>query len=178
VRDTVTIRRYRLEDSSALYEAALESVGEVFPWLPWCHPALTRQECDEWTSSRQTLFDQGIEYNFAIFGADARFLGGCALNSIQHAHRLANLGYWVRTSKTGRGVAAAAVRQLASFAFTRTDLVRLEIVCAVGNAASQRVAENAGAVREGVLGDRLTLHAISHDAVMFALLKSKWSESA
>jgi RimJ/RimL family protein N-acetyltransferase len=37
-------------------------------------------------------------------------------------------------------------------AFEATDLVRLEIVVAVGNVASHRVAEHAGAVREGTLG--------------------------
>ena len=54
-------------------------------------------------------------------------------------------------------------------AFEVTDLVRLEIVVAVGNVASHRVAEHAGAVREGTLRRRLILHGRLSDATMFAL---------
>jgi RimJ/RimL family protein N-acetyltransferase len=71
----------------------------------------------------------------------------------------------------GRGVAPAAVRLVAEHAFRETDLVRLEIVCAVGNVRSQRVAEKAGAVREGVLRNRLLLPSGPSDAVMFSLVR-------
>jgi RimJ/RimL family protein N-acetyltransferase len=63
------------------------------------------------------------------------------------------------------------VRLIADFAFRETDLLRLEIVCALGNVASQRVAERAGAVREGVLRHRLLLHGEPVDAVMYSLVR-------
>jgi RimJ/RimL family protein N-acetyltransferase len=89
------------------------------------------------------------------------------------ANRFANLGYWVRTSAMGCGVAPAAVRLVAEYAFRETDLIRLEIVCAVGNLRSQRVAEKIGAVREGVLRSRLLLPTGPSDAVMYNLLRPK-----
>jgi RimJ/RimL family protein N-acetyltransferase len=64
----------------------------------------------------------------------------------------------------------AAQRQVAEFAFANTDPVRLEILCAVGNDPSQRVAERAGAVREGVLRHRLLLHGQPVDAFMYGLV--------
>jgi RimJ/RimL family protein N-acetyltransferase len=154
-----------------LWEAARESVGEVYRWLAWCHPHYSKAEAVEWIGSRAPLAGEGREYTFAILGADGRFLGGCGLNQINHIHRFANLGYWVRTSATRHGVATEAVRQAAAFAFANTDLVRLEILCAVGNDASQRVAERAGAVREGVLRQRLLLHGQPVDAVMYSLVR-------
>lgn len=166
-----SIRVYEPDDAEALCEAARESVGEVFRWLPWCHPQYSMADAIEWTRSRAALAAEGREYSFAILGAGGRFLGGCGLNQVNRVHRLANLGYWVRTSATGQGVATAAVRQLAAFAFARTDLLRLEIVCAVGNEASQRVAERAGAVREGVLRHRLLVHGQPVDAVMYSLVR-------
>jgi RimJ/RimL family protein N-acetyltransferase len=87
--------------------------------------------------------------SFAVVNGDGGFLGGCGINQIHGIHRFGTLGYWVRTSATGRGVATEAVRRAAEFAFRNTDLVRLEILCAVGSAASQRVAVRAGAAREG-----------------------------
>jgi ribosomal-protein-serine acetyltransferase len=168
-----SVRAYSPEDAQALWEAARESVGEVHRWLPWCHPQYSMAEAEEWIRSRAPLAAEGREYMFAIVGIDGRFLGGCGLNQINRIHRFGNLGYWVRTSATRHGVATEAVRQVADFAFGNTDLVRLEIVCAVGNDASQRVAERAGAVREGVLRNRLLLHGASVDAVMYSLVRGE-----
>jgi ribosomal-protein-serine acetyltransferase len=167
----LSIRPYGPSDAAALCEAARESIGEVFRWLAWCHPGYSLADAVEWTRSRAALAARGSEHSFAIVGADGRFLGGCGLNQINRVHRFANLGYWVRTSATRQGVATEAVRQLAGFAFAQTDLVRLEIVCAVGNDASQRVAARAGAVREGILRHRLLLHGQPVDAVMYGLVR-------
>ena len=166
-----SIRAYEPEDAQALWEAARESVRDVFPWLPWCHPEYSMAEAVEWIRSHAPLAAEGREYTFAIVGTDGRFLGGCGVNQINRLHRFGNLGYWVRTSATGHGVATEAVRQVAEFAFRTADLVRLEIVCAVGNDASQRVAERAGAVREGILRHRLLVHGQPVDAVMYSLVR-------
>jgi RimJ/RimL family protein N-acetyltransferase len=167
------LRPYAADDAAELFEAARESIAEVYPWLPWCHPGYTLAEAEEWARSRAALAASGEEYNFVVAGPDDRFLGGCGLNQVNRAHRFANLGYWLRTSATGRGVATEVVRLLREFAFAHTDLVRLEIVCAVGNVRSQRVAERAGAFREGVLRDRILLHGRPVDAVMYSLVRPR-----
>lgn len=170
----VRIRPYEVADAGALHEAARESIVELFPWLTWCHPDYSMAEAEAWARSRPELFRAGVEYDFVVADEGGRFLGGCALNQIHRGHRFANLGYWVRSSAMGRGVAPAAVRQLAAFAFTTTDLVRLEILCAVGNARSRRVAEKSGAILEGTLRDRLFLHDRPHDAVLYSIVASDW----
>jgi ribosomal-protein-serine acetyltransferase len=167
------IRPWTADDAVALFEAARESVAEVHPWLPWCHPGYTLAEAEAWAGSRAAVQASGEEHNFVITGSGGRFLGGCGLNQINRLHRFANLGYWVRTSAAGQGVATAAVRLLSDLAFRTTDLVRLEIVCAVGNVRSQRVAARAGGHREGVLRDRLVLHGKPVDAVMYSLVRPK-----
>jgi ribosomal-protein-serine acetyltransferase len=169
----ILIRPYTPTDVPLLVDAAVESINEIFPWLPWCHPGYTALEAETWIKHCGTARDAGTEYNFVVTdGSGGHFLGGCGLNQLRPDHRIANLGYWIRTSASRRGVATAAVRRLAEFAFRETDLLRLEIVAAVDNIASQRVAEKAGAIREGVLHDRLLLHGKSHDAVLYCLVRS------
>lgn len=167
----IDIRPYRAEDAPHLYAAARESVGDVFPWLPWCHPQYSLDEAVAWSRSREDLAHDALEYHFVVAGDQDRFLGGCGINQINRTHRFGNLGYWVRSSAAGHGVAPSAVALAARFAFLNTDLIRLEIVCAVGNRRSQRVAEKVGAQREGILRDRLLLHGAPHDAVMYSLVK-------
>jgi len=62
------------------------------------------------------------------------------------------------------------VRLCAQFGFTELHLKRLEILTAAGNVRSQHVAEKAGAMREGMLRQRLNIGDVWHDAVLFSLL--------
>jgi RimJ/RimL family protein N-acetyltransferase len=156
-----------------MHAAALESVAEVYPWMAWCHERYSLDEARQWIAVQEEVAKQGMAYEFAILDEAGRFLGGCGINQISKANRFANLGYWVRTSAMGRGVAPAAARLVAEYAFRGTDLIRLEVVCAVGNARSQRVAEKIGAVREGVLHSRLLLPTGASDAVMYSLVRPK-----
>jgi RimJ/RimL family protein N-acetyltransferase len=169
----ILIRPYDLADAPALYEAARESVADVNFWLPWCHGAYQVADAESWIASQLAAREQNVSYSFVIADEGGRFLGGCGINQLVLAHRFANLGYWVRTSAAGQGVAPQAVRLLADWAFANTPLERLEIVVAVGNVRSQRVAEKAGAHREGILRSRLIAHGQSPDAVMFSLVKGR-----
>ncbi|HEY7922168.1 MAG TPA: GNAT family protein [Vicinamibacteria bacterium] len=167
------VRPYRADDAQALHEAARESVRDMFPWLEWCHPDYSMAEAAEWASFQAARASDSPELVFAVVGPNDEFLGGCGVNQVNPIHRFANLGYWVRSSATGRGVARAAVRETAELVFQKTGLVRLEIVCAVENRRSQRVAEAVGAVREGILRNRLVLHGKAVDAVMYSLVRPR-----
>ena len=165
------IRLYQQGDAEQMHAAALESVAEVYPWMAWCHERYSLDEARQWVAVQEDLAKQGMAYEFAIRDEGGRFLGGCGINQISKANRFANVGYWVRRSAMGRGVAPAAVRLVTEYAFRETDLIRLEIVCAARNTRSQRVAEKVGAVREGVLRSRLLLPTGPSDAVMYSLLR-------
>lgn len=173
-RDDVAIRCYAPRDARALFEAARESIEQVYPWLEWCHPGYEISESRSWIEHCRRAWEAEEEYQFAIVGPGDEYLGGCGLNRLQRDHRVANLGYWVRSSAAGRGVATEAARQVALFAFEQTDLNRLEIITALENHASRRVAERLGAIREAVVRSRLFLHGEPHDAVQYALVRGTW----
>ena len=167
----IGIRRYRPEDIPRLFEAVRESVPELSAWLPWCHADYSPNDSTAFVNSRDAEWEKGEHYSFMTFDLHiGEFLGGVGLNFINRVHNFANLGYWVRSSRTGRGIASAATRLIARFGLEELKFQRLEILTAVDNLASQRVAEKAGATREAVLRKRLFLHDRAHDAVMYSLI--------
>jgi ribosomal-protein-serine acetyltransferase len=167
----ISIRPFRADDVDAVFEAVRESINELSPWMQWCHPDYSRDETRAFITSRPDDWSTDQAYTFAI--VDARtgaFLGSVGLNFINRLYKMANLGYWVRTGSTQRGVASAATRLIAIFGFREAGFQRLEIVAAVGNRSSQRTAEKAGATREGVLRKRLIVNHQPQDAVLYSLV--------
>ncbi|MGQ0637050.1 MAG: GNAT family N-acetyltransferase [Planctomycetaceae bacterium] len=169
--DTLLIRPSRSDDIDGVFAAVRESINELSSWMPWCHPEYARSETLAWVESRPAAWDAKTDFSFVIESETGEILGACGLDRIEHTNGTASLGYWVRTSATGRGVATQATTLLREWAFHHTDLHRLEIMAAVGNVASQRVAEKAGATREGVLAQRLVVRGRKHDAALFSIIR-------
>jgi ribosomal-protein-serine acetyltransferase len=167
----VLLRPYEKKDIAELHQAVRESIAEISPWIAFAHKDYSIKETKQWIKQRPEEWRNGISYDFAIFSAaDGAYLGGIGIGQINYNSRYANLGYWVRTSRTGKGVAPAATHLLANWGFKELDLHRIEIVIATGNTRSQRVAEKAGAQREGILRNRIIVLDKTYDAVMFSLI--------
>ncbi len=167
----VLLRSYRIGDVDHLYQAVRESIAELSLWMPWCHADYSIEESRAWIESRDEAWEKETDYDFVITDAkDGFFLGGCGLNRFDHANRTANIGYWVRTSRTKGEVATAAARILVKFGFGDLKLNRIEIMVAVDNKASQRVVEKTGAKREGILRNRWIVREKVYDMVMFSLI--------
>jgi len=176
---SVGIRPFRLEDVPSLFAAARESIQELSTWMVWCRTDYSLEDSAAFVSRCAAEWEKGEQYSFVIFDvSDGAFLGSVGLSGVNRAHKFANLGYWVRSRRTQRGVASAATRMIARFALEELRLNRLEIIVPVGNKASQRVAEKAGARWEGVLRKRLILAGNPHDAVLYSLVAEDWEQSA
>lgn len=173
IRDGPTrVRTYRDDDVEPMLAAVIESVAEVQPWLPWCHPGYTRSESERWVSTRLAAWLRFEELSFVIVDeASGRFLGSCGLNQLNANYRMANLGYWIRTGDRGLGHTARAAKLVARYGFEAVGLQRIEIVADVDNRPSQRVAEKAGALREGRLRRRIFAHGRASDAFMYSLVR-------
>ena len=138
--------------------------------MPWAHENYSIKEARDFLKRCPKGWKKDAELNFKITDPkDGSLVGMCGFRIDNENHR-ANLGYWIRTSKTGQGVATAATVLLAKWGFRVVQLRRIEITVATGNQRSQRVAEKSGAHREGVLRNLLYMHDRSHDAVMYSLI--------
>jgi len=168
----VTLRPWTTGDARALYDAARESIATVGPWLSWLDARYKPEDAEHWMSASQEHWQRGSEFRFAVWdNATGRLLGGAGLNHLNLTHRFGNLGYWVRSSATGVGVASRAARLVARFGLTAAELGRIEILTATDNLASQRVADKIGATFEGVLRDRLLVRDQRIPARLYSLVR-------
>ena len=137
---------------------------------------ISLHEIEEWIKSRPKLWEDNKGYHFAIIDSKRRsFIGNCGLDPVDLQNRIAELGYWVRTSHTNQGIATCALKLVINFAFNILKLNRIEILIAEKNTISQHVAEKLGAQKEGLLRKRLSVRGKIHDAYLFSVISDDWS---
>jgi RimJ/RimL family protein N-acetyltransferase len=94
------------------------------------------------------------------------------LNRIHKGERFGNLHYWVRSGRTGRGIATRAAKLVCHFGIMELGLQRIGILVPEGNVASEHVAEKLGAIREGVLRNASRLHDRQMNGTQYSIIPS------
>ncbi|MBC7877976.1 MAG: GNAT family N-acetyltransferase [Anaerolineales bacterium] len=171
--NTITLRAFEFGEENELYQAVQESLLELEPWMSWANEQYTSEVAANFITITRAQWSNGGMYAFAISDAKTgKILGGCSLSHIHPIYHFCNLGYWVRTSRHGEGIAGRATKLIAQFAFEKVKLIRTEIVIAVGNEPSKRVAEKVGAHYEGLLLNRMVVGKDFYNADMYSLIPS------
>lgn len=171
IDDDLHLRPFRFSDALPLYEAVHESLADLKPWMSWATDQYSEMTAREYITIARARWDEHTFYAFAIT-RDDEILGACTLSSIHAIYHFCNLGYWVRSSCHGQGIAGRAAKLTARFAFEQLGLIRVEIVIGLTNHASIRVAEKIGAHKEGILLNRMVVGRSIHDAQMYSLVPS------
>ncbi|NUR27242.1 MAG: GNAT family N-acetyltransferase [Catenulispora sp.] len=95
-------------------------------------------------------FNEGRSAVFCVYEAtEGRLLGNVSLHGIDLEHSCGELGYRVAPWARGQGIGTLAVRTVSDWAFGFLGLTRLQLLHAVENPASCRLAEKAGFLLEG-----------------------------
>ena len=167
----VALRPFQVEDARQLYEAVYESLAELKPWMSWAHDEYSPAEAEDFINITRARWEEKTLFAFAITDMKSGdILGGCSLSHKHPVYHYCNLGYWVRTSYHGKGVAGRAAKLAAKFGFEHGGIIRAEVVIAMGNEKSIRVAEKIGAHYEGILLNRMVVGKSVYDAKMYSLI--------
>jgi RimJ/RimL family protein N-acetyltransferase len=167
----IGIRQFQPQDAPLLFGAVRESIADICHYMTWCWPEYSLDDSHAFIAKSNADWEQGKQYNFAIVDLrDELLLGAVGMNRLDRVNRSANVGYWVRSTKTGRGIATAALRLLAAHGLNDLGFHRLEVLIPTDNPASRRVAEKAGAQFEGVLRNRVVLANKLHHACLYSLI--------
>ena len=102
-----------------------------------------------------------------------RFPGG-ALGLGRIFGRIGEIGYWVRTDATSKGIASEGTDAMLSLGFSTLNLHKITLRIAVGNDASIRVAEKLGFSREWILREELRINGTWVDHVLYSMLEHEY----
>jgi RimJ/RimL family protein N-acetyltransferase len=167
------IRPPQTGDGRGLNEAVRESVGDLSPWMPWARGTLPSIEDSEENCRRaQVRFLLREDIRLSLMNrASGKLLGSSGLHRFDWERGIFEIGYWVRTSCSGKGYVTEAVNAITRYTFSELKAKRVSIHCNVVNAKSRAIPERLGFVAEGTLknSDRYSSGEVSsHDMVIYA----------
>jgi ribosomal-protein-serine acetyltransferase len=167
----VSLRPFQMEDAHEVYSAVRESLVDLKPWMSWAHDGYSMEEARSFIAITRARWEENTLFAFAITDAKTgSVVGGVSLSHLHPVYHLCNVGYWVRTSRHDDGLAGRATKLAARFGFEHAGLVRAEIVIAVDNQKSIRVAEKLGAHFEGMLLNRMVVGKSVYNAHMYSVI--------
>ncbi|GIU91483.1 MAG: N-acetyltransferase [Acidimicrobiia bacterium] len=167
------LRKFQRRDASAIVEAVRASLPELQRWLPWPHPGYGREDALAFIRESHQAWREGRAYDFAIRHLDRpeRHLGNISIWYTSKTQRVGEIGYWVRSDATSGGIATEAAEALLDQGFGVMRLHKITLRIAVGNRASERVAEKLGFVKEGILRQELQINGRWVDHTLYSLLE-------
>lgn len=152
VTDRLLIRAPLWGDGASMNEAVRESINELKPWMAFAQVMPTIKESEKVTRECRLEFLKRFKLHMRIFMKDTeQFVGCISLHHINWELRNFEIGYWIRSSCSGKGYMTEAVNGIADFAIRELEANRLEIRCSARNTKSAAVAERTGFTLEGIL---------------------------
>lgn len=170
VTPRLALRRRRAEYIDPLWKGVTQSVGELGRWLAWAiEPSI--DESRMFYAQTEREWDLNSGWGFTIF-ADEEPIGDIGLAGYKPLVQACELGYWIRTDRSGRGLMTEACSAVVDFGFTQVGLHRIELHASPDNVASMKVAEKIGFQREGLLRHGSRGRNGFHDVYVYGLIDS------
>jgi RimJ/RimL family protein N-acetyltransferase len=174
--ERIVVRRFKVGDGEAMFEAVDESREHILPWMPWGPGHATVADSEKMVRSSHARWALREEMPLGIFDRETgRFIGGTGLSRIDWNVRSFEIGYWIRKTAQGHGYVTECVKLLTALAFDELKANRVFIRCAVENIRSSAVAKRAGYIYEGTIRNSIKdASGQLHDALMFSLIPEDW----
>ena len=161
-------------------EPLLDAVGASLPtlneWLPWAHMSYGRRDGLIFLRDSMAAWGEGRAFDFTIRSRENsdRHLGNVSVWFTSRPSGVGEVGYWIRSDESGKGLATEAAARTIEIGFEELELQRSVLLRAVGNDASQRVAEKLGFTREGLLRQELKVRGEWLDHTAWGLLEEEY----
>jgi RimJ/RimL family protein N-acetyltransferase len=169
------IRPFRRRDVAAMHEAVSGSVDDLQPWLPWVED-YDRGVAQRFVRESVGAWSEGRAFDFTIRAIDDpnRHIGNVSVWTTSQQNSIGEVGYWIRSDETGKGFGTEATTRAVQIGFEEMGLHKVQLRIAVGNAASDRIAEKLGFGFEGTLRDEVRVGNRWLDHTVWSMLEAEW----
>jgi RimJ/RimL family protein N-acetyltransferase len=173
----MVVRCYEPSDAPLLKDAVDSSIDHLVPWMPWAlEEPQTLEEKTELLRRFRGQFDLGQNFVYGLFSRDeSEQVGGSGFH-LRVGDDAFEIGYWIRASEDGKGLATEATAALTRVGFEVCEVDRIEIHVEPENEKSARIPQKLGYVEEARLRRRLYAPpgGEPRDTIVFSMFRSDY----
>jgi RimJ/RimL family protein N-acetyltransferase len=174
----VVARCWEPRDAPLLKEAVDSSLDDLRQWMPWArNEPQTLEEKVQLLRRFRGQFDLGETFVYGLFSSDeSEVVGGSGLHT-RAGEGAFEIGYWIRSSRAGQGLATGVTAALTRVGFEVCEVDRIEIHCEPANEGSMRIPRKLGYAEEARLRRRLYAppDGEPRDVVVFSLFRDTYA---
>lgn len=170
------LQRFGRRDASTLDDAIRASLTDLNQWLPWARMDYTSGDTTAFIRESVQAWKEDRAWDYSIRKKDdpSRHIGNISVWTTSKLGKIAEIGYWVRSDEQSNGVCTESVDRLLEEAFDALGYHKVILRIAIGNDASDRVAQKLGFTREGVLREELLIRGNWVDHSLWSLLDREY----
>ncbi len=171
----VRLRHLTASDRDAFVALRVVSRAHLEPWEPIPPSGLDLYAGEAFDRELETT-DTETQQRWLIVRDDGTPLGRIAMNAIERGpFQNARIGYWIGSPHAGRGYMTEAIAACLRLAFGPMGLHRVCANTMPANAASRRVLERNGFVKEGFSERYLQIRGVWEDHERWAITRERWA---
>lgn len=144
-------------------------------WLCWVDASVSPDSTRAFIENALTDLAEKTAIIWAIL-VEGEVKGIVSFFNINWPAGRAEIGYWLASDATGKGVMSRCVSELERLGFNELGLEKIEIRCAEGNTPSRGIPERLGYRTEGVQRRGENLYGEILDHIIYGKLKNEWSD--
>jgi ribosomal-protein-serine acetyltransferase len=175
----VALQRRRLSDVPELLVAIEASIAELGAFLSWAAGGVpTPEMLGASITTREADFEAGVGFEYVLREVATGEVVGEAGGEVRDGGASVDVGYWLRSDRTGRGYATSAAAALTTMVFDiLPELARVEIRMDKGNTRSRGVPARLGfdlVGEESFGGERLP--GQTGEGHVWAVSRGRWRD--
>ncbi|HVV25968.1 MAG TPA: GNAT family N-acetyltransferase [Candidatus Saccharimonadales bacterium] len=142
VNDALSLRQLRPSEAEYIFSLVDANREYLRKWLPWADGTQSPQDSKNFIEEMIKRRQAGSEYGYAIV-LDGSPIGHMSLMHLDDDQE-PEIGYWISSNLSGRGITTAAADALTKFGFGTLGLSKIVIKADQKNIASNKVAQKLG----------------------------------
>lgn len=143
----ICIRPHKEGDEILLNQAIVDSFKQLHEWMEWAATPQTLQQTKAYVEYSQKCWaeENPTELPLLIFDQNEKnLIGATGFIAINWKVPTFEIGYWVNTAYSGKGLITEAVNILTQYAFSVGGAKRIEVRCDTENTKSAAIPKRLG----------------------------------
>ncbi len=168
----LVLRKLTMRDANDVFDYA--SMPEVSKHVTWDYHR-TVADSMAFLKSIIVQYENGIPSPWGIvYKEDNKLIGTGGYHNWNPEHRRAEIGYAISSRYWNRGIMTETLKRMLKFGFEVMALNRIEALCKIENAASEKVMQKCGMKYEGTLREQMFVKREYQDLKLYSILKNEF----